>query len=170
MNMKEEEKKYFQEDLNSDDGTKWHKMLSHVIDKTNFIQFTSGIVDVGDDLKSRIREAKNHVRFLGFSKNLIEIYPTQFHYQRMHQGHYIVVRLNLASKLKKKIRSYETLNDFALKYNDDIFDPAFYFNKTSLLWTVSSMNYANLLLTDEEKLLWQTAGFSLNVSSCCTTI
>lgn len=153
-------KRYFQEDLNSDDGTKWKKMLCSVIDKANFMEFYSVIVGVNDDLQIKITEAKEHIRQLGFSKNLIEIYATN----TLDESRFIVVRLNLDSKIRKKISSYKTLVDLALS-DDEIYDPAFYFNKMPLLQAITTGVYANLLLSDTEKLLWQKTGFSFDINN-----
>lgn len=158
-------KKYFREDLNNDvDGKKWQLMFSSVIDKANYMKFTLGSVDNYNEIENKITEGKSFVHGLGFSKNLIEIYATNFHFQRMYKWHYIIARLSIDSKLKDKVSSFKTLLEYIFKGDDDydIFDPAFYHNETALLWTVSTMSLANIILTEKQRDIWIRKGFVLN--------
>ena len=155
-------KKYFKEDLNTDiDGKKWQFILSFVINKTNIMEFRVDIANTNDEIQNKIVAAEKYIKHLGFSKNIIEIFATNFYYHKLYSWNYIIARLSLDSKLKNKVCSYKTLVDFVLKNDSDIFDPAFYFDDTALLWTVTSMGYANILLSEKQRNLLIRQGFVL---------
>ena len=156
-------KKYFQETLNTDvDGKKWQLMLSFVINKSNFMEFRVDIANTNNEIIDKISDAEKYIKHLGFSKNIIKIYTSNFYYQKLYSWNYIIARLSLDYKLRNKVCTYKTLVDFVLKNDSDIFDPAFYFNETALLWTDTSMGYANILLTEKQRILWIRQGFVLN--------
>ena len=156
-------KKYFQEDLNNDvTGNKWQIMLSSVIEKANFLEFTIGTVDSKVEIVSKISEAKRHIQHLGISKQLVNLYSTNIYFQRKYPFHYIIARLSIDAELKIKIISYKTLLDFVIKKDADIFNPAFYFNDSALLWTNTTMGFANILITEKQRSLWIKQGFILN--------
>lgn len=163
MNL--QNKKYFQEDLNDDDGKKWQMMFSFIINKANFMEFATTFVETGDDLESKIKDGKRHVNNLGFSKDLIEMYTTNIQWQRIYKWDFVIARLSLSSELKKKIYSYKSLHDFIFLNNADIFDPAFYFNNTALLWTVSIGSFVNILLTEKQRNAWIKKGFVLDIDN-----
>jgi len=157
------DKTYFLEDLNKDvEGKKWQSMLSFIINKTSHIELRVDVAITNNEIENKISEAEKYIKHLGFQKNIICIYSTNFYYQKLYSWNYIIARLSLDYKLKNKICSYKSLVDFVLKNDSDIFDPAFYFDKTPLLWTVTSMGYAYILLTEKRRNLWIRQGFVLD--------
>jgi hypothetical protein len=155
-------RRYYQEDLSSDNGKRWSQMLASVIRKANYMEFRSDYAETKDSIKEGVERAEAHIKHLGLSRQLACIYSSLVIYQKEYVWYSILVRLRLSAELKKKVSSYQTLEDLVIRSDDDIFDPAFYFNDTPLLWTVTSMSFANLLLNDLDKQSWQESGFDFD--------
>lgn len=157
---------YFLEDLNhDDDGRKWQIMLSSIISKVNAMEFTLGICDTETEKEMCIGSARETIEKIGLSECFIKVFATNSYYQRQFPWQYVIARLSIDSKLIKILESKKTLLDYAFKGDEGFQDPAFYKDNRPLLWTVSSMSFANIFISDNQRRKLKSLGLSLDVDN-----
>jgi len=150
-NMKDNKKLYKINLNNDEDGSIWNLLVSMVIDKANFFKFHSVFTNQGDWVSSAVLHAREHARELGFSKTIAVIYPMEKKQPDGGHIYQIIVKIALDPEIRAKIRSYKTLTDMVTKNDDDIYNPSFFFHGITLLSSVTSMGFAKILLSPDEK-------------------